>query len=163
MKITVAESCTSGLVAAELGRVPGASRWFCGSAVVYRNQTKTDWLGVPKELLDDPQIGPVSEPVAAAMCEGLLRRTSEANWAFSITGHLGPNAPAGLDGILFIASQPRNGSPTIHPHQLPPPSPTSEQLPPLRHLRQQTATKLVLQTILEGLSRRIRLIRSTAE
>ena len=100
-RIVFAESCTGGLVSAALARVPGISEHLCGSAVVYRLDTKTRWLDVPNRLLLDP--GPVSEPVARAMALGALRRTPEAHLAAAITGHLGPNAPVEQDGKIFIA------------------------------------------------------------
>ena len=93
LRIVFAESCTGGLVSAALTRVPGISDYHCGSAVVYRIDTKTRWLNVPSELLVKP--GPVSNVVARHMAEGVLRHTPEADVAASITGHLGPNAPVG--------------------------------------------------------------------
>ena len=101
-RIVLAESCTAGLVARLLSRVPGASEWFCGSLVVYRNASKTAWLGVSAEMLADPAIGPVSAETAAAMTAGALRVTPEATLAASVTGHLGPNAPIGLDGVIYV-------------------------------------------------------------
>jgi nicotinamide-nucleotide amidase len=100
-RIVLAESCTGGLVAATLARVPGISEFLCGSAVVYRLDTKTSWLGVPESLLRDP--GPVSEPVARAMAIGVLQRTPEASLAAAITGHLGPQAPVDQDGLIVVA------------------------------------------------------------
>ncbi len=99
-RIVFAESCTAGLVSATLGRVPGISEFHCGSAVVYRLDTKTRWLGISEAMLSDP--GPVSDEVAKAMALGVLERTPEANLAASITGHLGPNAPADQDGLVYI-------------------------------------------------------------
>ncbi|MFM7928628.1 MAG: CinA family protein, partial [Pirellula sp.] len=43
-RIVLAESCTGGLAAAWFTSVPGASDVFCGSMVVYRNDTKSQWL-----------------------------------------------------------------------------------------------------------------------
>ncbi len=105
-RIVFAESCTGGLVSASLARVPGISGFLCGSAVVYRLDTKAKWLGVPAALLDDP--GPVSEVVAREMALGVLAHTPEADLAASITGHLGPNAPDDQDGLVFIAIARRN-------------------------------------------------------
>lgn len=99
-RIVFAESCTAGLVSASLARVAGISDFHCGSAVVYRYETKTQWLGVSKAMLIDP--GPVSEEVARAMAVGVLERTSEAELAAAITGHLGPNAPHSQDGLIYI-------------------------------------------------------------
>jgi len=100
-RIVFAESCTAGLVSAILARVPGVSEWHCGSAVVYRLDTKHRWLGVSQALLDDP--GPVSREVAVAMAAGVLERTPEADFAAAVTGHLGPNAPDDQDGLIWVA------------------------------------------------------------
>lgn len=99
-KIVFAESCTAGLVAASLSRIPGISAWHCGGMVTYRNETKAAWLGIDPKLLKRP--GPVSEVVAQQMAEGVLIRTPEATIAASVTGHLGPHAPKQLDGMVYI-------------------------------------------------------------
>ena len=112
-RVVFAESCTGGLVSASLARVPGISEFHCGSAVVYRLDTKTQWLGVPEALLLDP--GPVSEVVAREMALGVLARTPEADFAASITGHLGPNAPDAQDGLVFIGIARRSAEPTREP------------------------------------------------
>ncbi len=101
-RIVCAESCTAGLVSAALAGIPGASHWLCGSAVVYRNATKTTWVGVPEEVLDDPARGDVSEETAIRMAVGVLAITPEASVAVSVTGHLGPEAPVGLDGVVYL-------------------------------------------------------------
>ncbi len=100
-RIVFAESCTAGLASARLASIPGVSQWHCGSAVTYREATKTEWLGVPAD--DIAEFGVVSARVAVAMATGVLDRTEEASIAAAITGHLGPNAPAELDGTVFIA------------------------------------------------------------
>jgi PncC family amidohydrolase len=100
-KIVFAESCTAGLVSASLSRIPGISAWHCGGMVTYRNKTKTAYLGIDPKILKRP--GPVSELVARQMAEGVLSRTPDATMAASITGHLGPNAPPKLDGVVFVA------------------------------------------------------------
>jgi len=105
MRVVFAESCTAGLVAASLATVPGISEWLCGSAVTYRDRTKQHWLGVPEALLNDP--GAVSEVVARQMAHGVLVHTEEADLAWSITGHLGPDAPGALDGVVFIGAATR--------------------------------------------------------
>src|SRR5580658_9124836 len=89
MRLVFAESCTGGLAAASLARIPGISEFLCGSAVVYRLDTKMRWLEVPESMLID--VGPVSEPVARSMAEGVLAKTPEADLSASVTGHLGPN------------------------------------------------------------------------
>jgi PncC family amidohydrolase len=100
-KVVFAESCTGGLVSGALTRIPGISNHHCGGVVVYRNETKIAYLDIPAALLDDP--GPVSEEVAALMATRVLERTPEADLAVSVTGHLGPNAPPRLDGVVFAA------------------------------------------------------------
>lgn len=99
-RVVFAESCTAGLVSASLAAIPGISEWHCGAAVTYRERTKQDWLGV--SAIDLAQFTAVSEPIARQMALGVLERTIEADCSASVTGHLGPNAPAGFDGLIFI-------------------------------------------------------------
>jgi PncC family amidohydrolase len=99
-RLVLAESCTAGLVAASLGRVPGISRHLCGSLVTYRDAAKTSWLGVPPPVL--LRHTAVSEAVARLMASGALSATPEADLAVSVTGHLGPDAPPQQDGIVYI-------------------------------------------------------------
>ena len=86
-KITLAESCTGGLVSATLTDLAGSSEWFERGYVTYSNDAKTECLGVPAELIDT--FGAVSEQVAKAMAGGALH-ASGANVAISITGIAGP-------------------------------------------------------------------------
>lgn len=101
VRLVLAESCTAGLAAAHLARIPGISRYLCGSAVVYQATTKTAWLGVPAEYFLPGGPGVVSGETAAAMADGVLDRTPQADLAVAITGHLGPDAPVELDGVTF--------------------------------------------------------------
>jgi nicotinamide-nucleotide amidase len=87
LKLAVAESCTGGLLSARITSVPGASDYFEGGCVVYSNELKRDLLGVPESLLRDH--GAVSEPVAAAMAEG-MRRQAAVDFALAVTGIAGP-------------------------------------------------------------------------
>jgi PncC family amidohydrolase len=144
-RIVLAESCTGGRVAQTLTAIPGISEYFCGSAVTYRNATKAAWLGVSMTDLDNAQIGPVSEQVAAQMCQGILDRTPEADIAAAATGHLGPDAPPKLDGVVYVAAGRRGSSPFVERHILP------GRCPPmlsLRQYRQHEATALVLMSLL---------------
>ncbi|QDT13283.1 CinA family protein [Planctomycetes bacterium K23_9] len=106
-KLVFAESCTSGLLAATLSQLPGISQHFCGSFVTYRESMKSDALGVPPAIIKIHTA--VSRQTTASMLEGALQQSSEATVALAITGHLGPNAPADLDGRVFIACQHKNG------------------------------------------------------
>lgn len=101
LKVVFAESCTGGLVSGALTKIPGLSAHHCGGVVVYRNETKQAYLKIPAPMLVDP--GPVSREVAELMALRVLALTTEADVAASVTGHLGPNAPAALDGVVFTA------------------------------------------------------------
>lgn len=109
-RLVIVESCTAGLVAALLGQVPGISEFLCGSMVVYQTPIKHEWLGISSEELADPRIGPVSARVTEELAKAILKRTPEATLAASVTGHLGPNAPNELDGLVYcsFASKCRN-------------------------------------------------------
>ena len=99
--LVLAESCTGGLAAAALVAEPGASAVLAGSFVTYQEASKAAWLAVPADLFERP--GVVSGEVAAAMAAGALERTPHASVAAAVTGHLGPDAPADLDGAVWIA------------------------------------------------------------
>lgn len=110
-----AESCTGGLAASLMARVPGASNVFKGGVVTYTNAMKADVLGVPDQLLREE--GPVSEACARAMAEGLYRLTG-ADYAVSVTGFAGPAGgtikyPV---GTVFIACRSRLGTRVIERH-----------------------------------------------
>ena len=99
--LVLAESCTAGLIAATLSRIPGMSRRFAGSFVVYQIDSKTAWLGISADMIQQHNV--VSSVVAASMATQALDRTPHANIAMSITGHLGPDAPPELDGLAWLA------------------------------------------------------------
>ena len=101
-RIVFAESCTAGLVSASLATVPGISRWLCGSAVTYQEATKSRWLDVRPQDLEE--FTAVSEQVARSMACGVLAITPHAECAVSVTGHLGPGAPPDLDAVVFVGT-----------------------------------------------------------
>ena len=113
LKIVLAESCTAGRIAASLGAIPGISNFFCGSFVIYRNGSKTQWLGIPDEILSDPNVGPVSRQVSELLAESILDHTDEADVALAITGDIGPNAETGKDGHIYCGIQAR-GDRLVH-------------------------------------------------
>jgi nicotinamide-nucleotide amidase len=86
-RLALAESCTGGLVAEMLTRVPGASNAFDLGVVVYANAMKTALVEVPADVL--AARGAVSEEVARALAEGARRRAG-ATWGIGITGIAGP-------------------------------------------------------------------------
>ena len=86
-RVTVAESCTGGLVAAALTEVPGSSDVFDCGFNTYSNEAKQKMLGVSNDLLDT--FGAVSIAVAWEMAQGALER-SDCDVAVAITGVAGP-------------------------------------------------------------------------
>ena len=85
--LSVAESCTGGLIARRLTEVAGASAYFIEGVVAYSNDAKTRTLNVPAELIETQ--GAVSAEVAEAMAKG-MRERAETDFAISITGIAGP-------------------------------------------------------------------------
>jgi nicotinamide-nucleotide amidase len=100
--LSVAESCTGGLLANRITNVPGSSEVFVNGCVTYGNESKTRLVGVPAALID--QHGAVSEPVARAMAEG-VRTKSETHYGIGITGLAGPSGgtPQKPVGLVYIA------------------------------------------------------------
>ena len=103
LTIVTAESCTGGLIAACLTRVPGASEVLERGIVSYSNQAKTEQLGVSAELLRD--FGAVSVEAARAMATGALER-SPADMALAVTGIAGPGGatPEKPVGLVFLGA-----------------------------------------------------------
>lgn len=99
--ISLAESCTGGMLASKLVNVPGVSKVFEHGFITYSNQAKMNVLGVSKKTLDS--FGAVSRETAIEMVKGLLART-KTRAGISITGVAGPdpddNRPK---GNVFVA------------------------------------------------------------
>ncbi len=85
--VTCAESCTGGLLAAELTRLPGSSAWFHTGFITYSNEAKEQLLGVKSNTLDF--YGAVSEETVREMALGALI-AAKADYALSISGIAGP-------------------------------------------------------------------------
>lgn len=100
--LSVAESCTGGLLAQRITEVPGSSKYFIEGAVTYANEAKTRALGVEPILLLEH--GAVSAPVAEAMAEGMRKRAG-TDFALAITGIAGPDGGTEEKpvGTVFIA------------------------------------------------------------
>jgi len=95
--LSVAESCTGGMISKRITDIPGSSGSFIGGIVAYSNDIKTAFLNVPRDLIDG--FGAVSEEVAGAMAEG-VRKGYAADFGVSTTGIAGPgggteNKPVG--------------------------------------------------------------------
>jgi nicotinamide-nucleotide amidase len=100
--LSVAESCTGGLLAERITEVPGSSKYFIEGVVAYANDAKMRTLGVEPMLLLEH--GAVSAPVAEAMAEGIRRRVG-TDFGLSITGIAGPDGGTEEKpvGTVFIA------------------------------------------------------------
>ena len=100
--LSVAESCTGGLLAQRLTDVPGSSKYFIEGVVTYANDAKTRALGVEPMLLLEH--GAVSAPVAEAMAEGIRKRAG-TDFGIAITGIAGPDGGTEEKpvGTVFIA------------------------------------------------------------
>ena len=83
-----AESCTGGLLSAQLTEISGVSSFYKGAVVAYANEVKNKLLGVPMDLIEKD--GAVSESVAKAMAVGLAKSLS-VDCAIAVTGVAGPN------------------------------------------------------------------------
>lgn len=100
--ISVAESCTGGMLAERLTNVPGSSNYFLGGVVCYSNDLKTDFVNVPSELI--AARGAVSSEVALALADGVRRRTG-STLGVGVTGIAGPGGgtPEKPVGLVHIA------------------------------------------------------------
>ena len=87
--LSVAESCTGGLLGDRITSVPGSSDYFLGGFITYTKRMKTELLGVSEQSLEE--FGAVSRETAEAMALGVRRRTG-STYALSITGVAGPDA-----------------------------------------------------------------------
>ncbi len=87
MKISIAESCTGGMVTEKLTTVSGSSAVLDGSVVSYANRIKAELLNVSEETLNTK--GAVSEECALQMAEG-VRKLMNSDIGISITGIAGP-------------------------------------------------------------------------
>lgn len=108
LRVATVESCTGGLIAAQLTSIAGSSDVFERGFVTYSNEAKAEAVGVPPELIEEN--GAVSSPVAAAMASGGLER-SNADACVAVTGIAGPGG--GSDekpvGLVFVAVAIRDG------------------------------------------------------
>lgn len=101
--VSIAESCTGGLVSERLTEVSGSSAYFIETAVTYANEAKIRTLKIAPELIEN--FGAVSKEVAEAMAKG-MREKAGTDYAVSITGIAGPTGgteekPVGLVFIGF--------------------------------------------------------------
>jgi len=98
MTLSVAESCTGGMISQRITSIPGSSIYFKEGIVSYSNEAKIKILGVKDETLKS--YGAVSENGALEMALG-IRKIAGTDYALSVTGIAGPSGgtadkPVGL-------------------------------------------------------------------
>jgi len=110
--LSVAESCTGGLVAERLTSISGSSRYFVGGAIVYSNKLKTQMADVPPDLID--VYGAVSEQVARALAEGIKKRCG-TTLGLGVTGVAGPTGGTAEKpvGLVFHALATESGTEVV--------------------------------------------------
>jgi nicotinamide-nucleotide amidase len=106
-RLTTAESCTGGALAALITEIPGSSHWFECGFVTYSNRSKQQMLGVDDLFLE--YHGAVSQPVVANMAQGALQQ-SQAQIAVAISGVAGPGGgtaekPVGTVWLAWAVSE----------------------------------------------------------
>jgi PncC family amidohydrolase len=118
LTVSVAESCTGGLVGHRLTNVPGSSAYFLGGVVAYAYDAKERLLGVSHNTLYD--YGAVSEQTAREMARG-ARRVLGTDIGLSVTGIAGPGGglpgkPVGLTWIGLSARDLERAEQHVWPH-----------------------------------------------
>ncbi|MFC2091804.1 CinA family nicotinamide mononucleotide deamidase-related protein [Elusimicrobiota bacterium] len=106
--LSVAESCTGGLLASIITDSPGSSIYFKQGIITYSNQAKSDQLGIDKKILKEH--GAVSSKTAVLMADN-YKKISGADYTLSVTGYAGSadsekNAP----GTGYIGISAENGT-----------------------------------------------------
>ena len=101
LKISVAESCTGGLISSRLTDVAGSSAYIRANFVTYSNESKHKILNVSEETLE--KFGAVSEECAFEMAKGLMELT-KSEVVLCTTGVAGPSASENKPvGLIYIA------------------------------------------------------------
>lgn len=107
LSVARAESCTGGMLAALLTDIEGAGRGFDRGFVTYTKEAKAELLGIDRQLLEENEA--VSEPVARAMAEGALAKSS-GDLALAVTGVAGPGGEGCEEGLVHMALARRGGA-----------------------------------------------------
>jgi nicotinamide-nucleotide amidase len=99
--LSVAESCSGGLISHRITNIPGSSDYFDRGVITYSNKAKMDLLEVPKLVLES--FGAVSEETAKAMANG-VKKLAGSDLGLAVTGIAGPSGgtPAKPVGLVYI-------------------------------------------------------------
>jgi PncC family amidohydrolase len=101
LTLSVAESCTGGLISHYITILPGASNFFEGGIVSYSVKAKRKILGIPRRVIE--KYGVVSEETAKEMAKR-IRLLTHTDYSVSTTGNLGPDVLEGKElGLIYIA------------------------------------------------------------
>ncbi|MFH1783039.1 MAG: competence/damage-inducible protein A [Candidatus Omnitrophota bacterium] len=105
--ISLAESCTGGLLANRITNVPGSSKYFILGTVTYSNASKSKVLGIPLSIID--KHGAVSKEVASLMAKN-IRKISGADIGIGISGIAGPGGGTKKKpvGLVYITLSTKN-------------------------------------------------------
>ncbi len=106
--ISVAESCTGGLLGAALTSIAGSSQYFIGGMLTYSNESKINNLGVQSDIIEN--FGAVSEQCANAM-SSRVRKLFNTDYGISITGIAGPDGGSSEKpvGTIWMSISDENG------------------------------------------------------
>ena len=101
LKISLAESCTGGMLSSTITSVSGSSKVFTMGLVTYSNQSKTSILKVPQKIIK--KYGAVSVQCCLAMVNN-LSKISKSKVCVSITGIAGPKGGSSQKpvGLVYI-------------------------------------------------------------
>src|SRR4030065_1954352 len=101
LTLSVAESCTGGLISHYITILPGASNFFEAGVVSYSVETKKKLLSISHRIIS--KYGVVSEETASEMAEK-VRLLTGTDYSLSTTGNLGPDVLEGKEkGLIYIA------------------------------------------------------------
>jgi len=105
--ISIAESCTGGLLSHRITNIPGSSQFMKLGLITYSNLSKFKLLRVPQKILR--QYGAVSKPTAQIMAQH-VRKILHTNFGIAITGIAGPTGHTKSKplGLTFIAISSRS-------------------------------------------------------
>jgi PncC family amidohydrolase len=149
LTLSVAESCTGGLLGALLTDIPGSSAYFLGGVIAYADSVKRDVLSVPAELISVH--GAVSARVAIAMAQG-ASNLCRSDLAVAITGVAGPGGgtedkPVGTTFLALVGHDTEVVEHRVWPYD--------------RSGNRQASVQLALQMVVESLSHTSHMPRST--
>ncbi len=107
LKLSGAESCTGGLISSLITSIAGSSDFYWGGWVTYSNESKSDVLGVDKEILHN--YGAVSEQTVIAMADQAAG-LSNADISYAVSGIAGPSGgtPEKPVGTVWMAVSGKN-------------------------------------------------------